>query len=92
MNAAATLDRNIEDLAAQCGVDAQTVQMAAEGVARRLVVLFGGAEQAAEQAAEQMSDTSVRAALTHYTDSMRRCAEQAAADPSQIIGLLLASK
>jgi hypothetical protein len=88
MNAAATLDRSIEDLAAQCSVDAHTVQMAAEGVARRLVALFGGAEQAAGQ----MSDTSVRAALTHYTDSMRRCAEQAAADPSQIIALLLASK
>lgn len=88
MNAATTLDQDFTALADQCGVDAMTVQLAAEGVARRLVALFGGAEQAAAL----MNDAAVGAALTHYTASMRRCAEQAAADPRQIIELLFASK
>ena len=87
MNAATTPVQDFEALAAMCGVDALTVQLAAEGVARRLVALFGGAEQAAAQ----MSDASVRAALSHYTEAMRGYAEQAAADPRQIIELLRAA-
>lgn len=88
MNVQATLDQDIASLADQCGVDAMTVQQAAEGVARRLVALFGGAEQAAEN----MGADSVRAALSHYTETARQLAEQAIADPSQIIGMLYAGK
>ena len=86
MTANTTLDHDIAALAEQCGVDAITVQLAAEGVARRLAALFGGAEQAAEQ----MDAAAVAAAMNHYTASMRACTERALADPGQIIALLYA--
>lgn len=76
-----TIAQHIEQIAQQCGVDALTVQLAAEGVTRRLVALFGGAEQAAAG----INGETVEAALLHYTNAMQQLGEQALADPSQII-------